>query len=421
MTKAHMKRLLSPKVLHPRPQRPVHQPGQLASPAAAARAHHGSPAPAIHAPARSTLASVASVSVSSIAAPNEAPLLALADPDHDRDRDLEHSFFAAGLSEDTLRAISERQREQVEQQLPAGRAQKVIYGFAACACLLLAAGYVGARLVGNGGGGLSATVNPPAAPVVAAPAMPAPPSPPIAPAAAAPAVAVAALAPAPALVGAELPPAGEATGGDETGGEGEVAVAPRTVGVAGLRAGSVADDPTTEPAAEATKATKPARQAAAVAADEPESDEIRALRERAAARKAAAIEGTQASVEERSVAATALVSDDPREACGEHLRNGRFRHIKESCGQAFEAEPDAQLATEVARAALDEKRNHEAAAWARKAIAVDANFADAFVYLGAAENQLGHSHAAREAYGRYLQLEPNGEQADSVRAIIDSL
>jgi tetratricopeptide (TPR) repeat protein len=129
----------------------------------------------------------------------------------------------------------------------------------------------------------------------------------------------------------------------------------------------------------------------------------------------------QPSAEGESAAAATAATDDPREACGQQLRRGQFPQIKESCSLAFEAQPDAQLAAEVARAALEDKRNREAAAWARKAIAVDSSFADAFVYLGAAENQLGHSQAAREAYGRYLQLEPQGDQAESVRAIIEDL
>jgi hypothetical protein len=399
MTKAHMKRLLSPKVLHPRPQRPVHQPIQLSSPAAASRAHRSSAAPAMSTSSAMSMSS--SMSMSSASA--EPPVLALGDHAHEHERELEHSFFAAGLSEDSLRAISERQREQVERELPAGRAPKVVFGFAMCAGLLLVSGFVGTKVIGG--------ANRPGAPSVpAGPAMPPPLAiPPAAaePAPAAVAAVVAAPAPVAALVfGPELPPAGDETA-DQTGDQAvidqavidqaaiddvapAVAAPMRTVSVADLRA-----RPVPEPEADP--------QTISAAGSTGDADELTAARA------------------ERVTAAAAAATEDPREACGEQLRRGEFRNIKESCSVAFEAQPDAQLATEVARAALDDKRNREAAAWARKAIAVDASFADAFVYLGAAENELGHSQAAREAYGRYLQLEPRGEQAENVRAIIENL
>jgi tetratricopeptide (TPR) repeat protein len=396
MTKAHMKRLLSPKVLHPRPARPVYQPGQPSSPAAASRAFHGSAAPATAASARAPMSSPSSPSPRSEAPPlaAEAAVLALGDHLPEHERNLEHSFFAAGLSEDSLRAISERQREQIDRQLPAGPAQKVVFGFAICAGLLLVTGLVGTRVIGGAGGpDLPAPAGPPASPAISQPpALP----PPAAPEPAAVAAVVAAPAPVALVFGAELPPASDQP---VTESDGEVpaarpAAAPvRTVGVSELRAKAIP-----EPEAIAAEAS-------AVEADEPASP---------------AAEAEPATEGERAAAATPS-TEDPREACGQQLRRGEFRQIKESCSVAFEAQPDAQLAAEVARAALDDKRNREAAAWARKAIAVDARFADAFVYLGAAEHQLGHSQAAREAYGRYLQLEPQGDQAESVRAIIENL
>ena len=85
------------------------------------------------------------------------------------------------------------------------------------------------------------------------------------------------------------------------------------------------------------------------------------------------------------------------------------------------ATPLATLAADVAQAALEHGRNADAVAWAHKAIAVDPKLAQAFVLLGGAQQQLGHSTEARAAYNRYLELAPAGEHAQDIRALLPGL
>ena len=90
------------------------------------------------------------------------------------------------------------------------------------------------------------------------------------------------------------------------------------------------------------------------------------------------------------------------------LHRGRFRDINQWCAAAFAATPSAELAGRVAELALDRGRHGDAAVWARRAIHENPRFALAFVYLGGAEQELGHPDAARAAYNRYLALAPEG-------------
>jgi hypothetical protein len=112
-------------------------------------------------------------------------------------------------------------------------------------------------------------------------------------------------------------------------------------------------------------------------------------------------------------------------ACTGVLRSGRFkeryREVDSKCRAAFQAAPAAPLAMEIAQAALENGRNADAASWARRAIGVDPRHANAFVLLGGAEQQMGHPAEARAAYARYLELAPNGEHAQDVRALLPRL
>ena len=56
-----------------------------------------------------------------------------------------------------------------------------------------------------------------------------------------------------------------------------------------------------------------------------------------------------------------------------------------------------------------------------KAIGVDPNNPDVYLYLGVAQNALGQSAAAVLAWGNYLRLAPNGDQAQSVKDQIAKL
>jgi len=111
---------------------------------------------------------------------------------------------------------------------------------------------------------------------------------------------------------------------------------------------------------------------------------------------------------------------DPQEACAQVLKRGRYREISQHCAAAFAAAPSADLAGRIAEMALERGRHGDAAVWARRAIHENPRFALAFVYLGGAEQELGHRDAARAAYSRYLDLAPQGQHADDVRALLDA-
>jgi tetratricopeptide (TPR) repeat protein len=110
-----------------------------------------------------------------------------------------------------------------------------------------------------------------------------------------------------------------------------------------------------------------------------------------------------------------------REVCLRATPRPRYKELVESCAAAFEARPSADVATLVAEQALENGRNSDAAAWAKRAIDADPAFADAFVLLGGAEQQLGHRGEARAAYRRYLELAPRGRHAADVEALLRSL
>jgi tetratricopeptide (TPR) repeat protein len=113
--------------------------------------------------------------------------------------------------------------------------------------------------------------------------------------------------------------------------------------------------------------------------------------------------------------------DDPQASCDRLLARGKFVALAASCGRAFAAAPSAGLAVKVARSALERERYADAQTWAQKAISLDDHRGDAFLTLGGAEQGLGHAALARDAYARYLELEPQGDFADDVRALINEL
>jgi CheY-like chemotaxis protein len=113
---------------------------------------------------------------------------------------------------------------------------------------------------------------------------------------------------------------------------------------------------------------------------------------------------------------------------GEHCRKvdaggrGRPTAILAACRPAIEAEPGAaDIMVILARVELDRERAAEARSWAKKALGVNPNLADAYVFLGGAEQEIGNPDAAKAAYKKYLELAPTGRHARELRAVLDSL
>jgi Flp pilus assembly protein TadD len=63
----------------------------------------------------------------------------------------------------------------------------------------------------------------------------------------------------------------------------------------------------------------------------------------------------------------------------------------------------------------------EAIEWFQKTIALDSNRAVAYLNLGDAYLQLGKKSEAKQAYQKYLQLQPNSKAAAGVQEKLKSL
>ncbi|HEY0714620.1 MAG TPA: hypothetical protein VGF45_18190 [Polyangia bacterium] len=291
------------------------------------------------------------------------------------DEELAQAFFQAGHSEELLAAVSERQSESELSAKRARGSARFIYGAAALGIGAAALLSFVPRHFADG-----------PAPVMAV--APVPPTPPA----------------------ASPPPAEPEPPPSEPGPTATAAVA----------AGMIVDDNDSA----GTPESVPAEPAAAVAttlvtatAQAPVS--VQDLRARPASAETA--QATLPPGDLLAEAAPPSPADAAKEACTKLLRRGRYSDIRVSCGRAFTAEPSAALAVQVARHALEHERYTDAQTWSRKAIELDEGHSEAFVTLGGAEHGLGHRTLARNAYARYLELEPQGPYADDVRALIDSL
>jgi Flp pilus assembly protein TadD len=114
--------------------------------------------------------------------------------------------------------------------------------------------------------------------------------------------------------------------------------------------------------------------------------------------------------------------DDAFETCRKAFDQHRTKDVLATCPQAIDATPQsAELAVLLARTEFEHGRARQALDWAKKAVVLDAQRADAYVYLGGAEQAAGRSAAARAAYKRYLQLAPQGRHAADLRAVLANL
>ena len=121
-------------------------------------------------------------------------------------------------------------------------------------------------------------------------------------------------------------------------------------------------------------------------------------------------------------AAVAPADDAALDACKNAYHQHRAAEVASTCGQAFASGlPSADVAIMLAKTEFERGRPRPAFDWATKAIALDANRADAYVFLGSAEQAFGHRAAAKAAYKRYLQLSPHGRYAADLRAVLGSL
>ncbi len=108
--------------------------------------------------------------------------------------------------------------------------------------------------------------------------------------------------------------------------------------------------------------------------------------------------------------------------CREANGKSKFAVVVESCGLALAAKPeDPEAALMIAHAEFERGRSAQALTWAKKVITVDPSQADAYVFMGGAEQAAGRPKAAREAYRKYLELAPKGRYASDLRVILQTL
>jgi hypothetical protein len=297
----------------------------------------------------------------------------------------ETKFFEQGDQGSNQPAEAERfdDLDELPRSRKSGSSRQFVLGVAIGSASVAVLGCLGLWL----SGARLATSAPIPATVVAAPAPPAP----VAEPAPAPAVAQAEPAPAPPLAVAKVEPASA---------------------------------PAPTPAAPTPAAPTPAAPTPAVAAlpAAPQPEEKTEGRPVPAAALAAAEAHEAVFPAAPTPAAPAVEAAEARGKCMETVREKRGKQILSVCALAFDADPGAaDIAVLLAKTEFDRGRSAQALAWGKKAIAADPKAAEAYVFIGGAEQNVGHGKAAREAYRRYLELAPTGRYAGDLRAIVGSL
>jgi CheY-like chemotaxis protein len=109
-------------------------------------------------------------------------------------------------------------------------------------------------------------------------------------------------------------------------------------------------------------------------------------------------------------------------ACRTSYQEARMKDAEAVCTAARDANPaSAEANGFLAHALLNRNRRRESLAAAERAIKLNPKWADAYVVIGGIHQDAGEMADARRAYQRYLELEPHGEFAGELRAIVDRL
>jgi CheY-like chemotaxis protein len=124
------------------------------------------------------------------------------------------------------------------------------------------------------------------------------------------------------------------------------------------------------------------------------------------------------------LASAPSVSLDLRRKCLETDDDGqgKAKAVWAACRPVLDADPkDVVVMVILARANIDRGHFLEARSLAKKALATDSQRFEAYVFLGAAEQELGRIDEARAAYTKYLELAPDGPFAHQLRSILRNL
>jgi hypothetical protein len=107
--------------------------------------------------------------------------------------------------------------------------------------------------------------------------------------------------------------------------------------------------------------------------------------------------------------------------CNEEFGRRQWKAALVTCTIAFEAAPDAAIALKVAHAHWSRGEVYRAGKWAKKAVEMGTDNADAYVLIGHAERKAGKGPEALAAYRRYLAEAPYGWHAVRVRSAIRAI
>jgi Flp pilus assembly protein TadD len=112
----------------------------------------------------------------------------------------------------------------------------------------------------------------------------------------------------------------------------------------------------------------------------------------------------------------------PVEGCDTRLiRRAPWRLSPQACARAFDADPtNAALALAIAHAEHAHGSLSEAGQWAKRAVALNPEAAEAYTLIARAELAQGRRDEARTAYRRYLELAPRGWHRAEARAAVEA-
>jgi CheY-like chemotaxis protein len=108
--------------------------------------------------------------------------------------------------------------------------------------------------------------------------------------------------------------------------------------------------------------------------------------------------------------------------CHTSFHEQRMKDAEAACTAARDANMDsAEAHGLLAHALFNRNRRRESLAEAERAVKLNPKWADAYVIIGGVHQDAGEMDDAKRAYQRYLELDPHGQFAGDLRAIVDRL
>ena len=99
-----------------------------------------------------------------------------------------------------------------------------------------------------------------------------------------------------------------------------------------------------------------------------------------------------------------------------------MKDAEAACTAARDANLDsAEAHGLLAHALFNRNHRRESLAEAERAVKLNPKWADAYVIIGGVHQDAGEMDDAKRAYQRYLELDPRGQFAGDLRAIVDRL